>query len=216
MLNEMQRDALAEVFNIFIGRAADILSEMTEQKIKLFIPSVELLAARDVNCTYLASCIGICSGHIMSSSIQFGKEYKGKAFLLFPAEKAKLLVSLCLKDINFDNNIIFDERELLDTDFDVMKEVGNIILNSIVGGLGNLLAIKLTYSLPEVELFFISTEKQVVLLKDNIYILMLKTSFFIANTEFNGAILIAFSMNSVTQLISKIDDLWEENDAFTF
>ncbi len=215
MLNEMQRDALTEIFNIFVGRAACILSEMTGRKIELFVPVIDLLPGHAVNPQYLDLCIGSCSGHIMSSSMKFGYIYSGKAFLLFPAAQAKLLVSLCLHEIKDDNDIIFDEQELLDTDFDVMKEVGNIILNAVIGGLGNILAAKLTYSLPEVEMFFVSTEDQAVILQDNIYVLALKTLFSIADTQFRGAILIILGMDSVNQLIGKIDRILEGENVFT-
>lgn len=40
-----------------------------------------------------------------------------------------------------------------DVDFDIIKEIGNIILNSIIGGIGNFLKIKLSYTLPEVKIF---------------------------------------------------------------
>ncbi|MBU2699353.1 chemotaxis protein CheC [Sporomusaceae bacterium BoRhaA] len=214
MLSEMQQDALTEFFNICVGQAAGMLSEIVNRKIKLSIPVIDLLSADDITASYFDSCIGDSSGHVMSSSLQFGQEYNGKAFLLFPVDQAKLLVNICLNEIS-DNAIIYDQQELLDTDFDVIKEIGNIILNSVVGGLGNLLVTKLTYSLPEVEMLFVSTEKQADLLQNNIYAFMMKTMFSIENTQFSGTILIIFGMDSVTRLIAKIDDMLEESDAFT-
>ncbi|MEN6414307.1 MAG: hypothetical protein ABFC84_16340 [Veillonellales bacterium] len=215
MLSEMQQDALTEIFNICVGRAAGILSEVVSRKIELSIPEIELQSAGNVTACRLASCMGNTSGHVMSSSLQFGQEYNGKAFLLFAADQAKLLVNLCLNEEVDENMAAFAEKELLDTDFDVIKEIGNIILNSVVGGLGNLLTTNLTYSLPEVEMLFVSTEVQADVLKSNIYVLMLKTLFSIANTQFRGTILIALGMDSVTRLIAKIDDMVEESDEFT-
>jgi len=216
MLNEMQQDALVEIFNINVGHAADILSEMTDRKIELFVPDIDLLLCKNLTTAYLNSCIGNRSGHIMSSSVNFGDEFNGKAFLLFPSSQAKLLVSLCLREMEEDGIVVLDEKELLDTEFDVMKEVGNIILNSVVGGLGNILVTKLTYSLPEVEMLFVSSKNQLVLLQDNIYVLMLKTSFSIENTRFHGAILIILGMDSIKQLICKIDDMLEGQNDFAF
>lgn len=216
MLSEMQRDALTEIFNVCVGRAAGILSEVVNRKIALSIPDIELLPAGDITECRFASCVSKTSGHVMSSSLQFGHEYRGKAFLLFSADQAKLLVGLCLNEAISEELSAVDERELLDTDFDVIKEIGNIILNSVVGGLGNLLATNLIYSLPEVEMLFVSAETQADLLKkDNIYVLMLKTLFSIADTQFRGTILIALGMDSVTRLIAKIDDMVEESDEFT-
>jgi Chemotaxis protein CheC, inhibitor of MCP methylation len=209
MISELQRDALAEIFNIAIGRAASVLSDMTNRKIELSVTEVDLLLGNKIDVTFLNSCVGICSGHIMSSSVKFGDEYTGKAFLLFPASQAKILVNLCLDQMEPDDSFVVDEKELLDTDFDVMKEIGNIILNSVIGGLANLLVTKLTYSLPEVETFFVSSENQVAVLQNNIYLLTLKTLFSIANTQLRGAILIIMGMDSIDQLIRKINDMLE-------
>lgn len=216
MLNELQRDILTEVFNISIGRAASILSEMTGRKILLSVPVIDFFLSHEMSASYLNSCIGDCTGHVMASSVEIGPEHCGKAFLLFPSSQAKLLVSLCLHEIEKDCDISWDEQSLLDTDFDVMKELGNIILNSVVGGLGNILATKLTYSLPEVEMFFVSAEDQAVLLQNNVYMLTLKTVFSIENTQFRGAILIVLGMDSGQQLIAKINDMLEGKNAFTF
>ncbi|MPN53229.1 hypothetical protein SDC9_200893 [bioreactor metagenome] len=97
--------------------------------------------------------------------------------------------------------------DLIDTDFDVLREIANIILNSIVGGFGNLLSTKLEYSLPEVELIFISESDQQMLFEKEAYALVLHTNFSLAGTEIQGTIIIVLSMNSVSQLLYKIDEM---------
>ena len=49
MLNELQKDLLAELVNVYVGQAASMLSEMVSQKIVLSIPEVELIAISDVD-----------------------------------------------------------------------------------------------------------------------------------------------------------------------
>ena len=44
MLNELQKDVLGEIVNVYIGQAASLLSEMTGQEIRLNVPQVLLLA----------------------------------------------------------------------------------------------------------------------------------------------------------------------------
>lgn len=216
MLNELQKDVLTEFFNICVGQAAALLAEIVNRKIKLSIPNIDLLPADQITPNYFDEHIDSSSGHVMSSSLQFGQEYSGKIFLLFPVEQAKILVSLCLNEYSDDNQNTHDKQDLLDTDFDVIKEIGNIILNSVVGGLGNLLATKLVYSLPEVELLFVSSEKQADLLQNTVYAFLLKTVFSIEQTQFSGAILIVLGIDSVSRLIAKIDNLLEESNESAF
>ena len=204
MLGEMQKDVLTEVVNIAIGRSAALLSEMTGRKVELSVPYIDFLTIQDVEPS-IFSQIAVDKGHVISSSIKFGTEFKGKAFLLFPARQAKLLVGLCLGD-SADDTVIND-KDLLDTDFDVLMEISNVILNAIMGGLGNFLESKLIYSLPEIEMLFVSAEGQRVLLQEQLYVLVLQAKLSLADKQFEGTILIALSLNSAAQLIRRIDRL---------
>lgn len=192
MLSEMQKDGLTEIVNIAIGRSAALLSEMTGSKVELSVPYLDLLTIQDMK-TPVFSKIVVDNGHIISSSLKFGDEFKGKALLLFPARQAKLLVSLCL-DGNGENTGTND-KDLLDTDFDVLMEISNVILNAIVGGLGNFLESKLIYSLPEIEMLFVSEEDQRMLLQEQTYVLVLQARLGLAEAQFDGAVLIALSMD---------------------
>lgn len=204
MLSVTQKDGLTEIVNIAIGRSAALLSEMTGRKVNLSVPYIDLLTVNDMD-TPVFSKIAVHNGHIISSSLKFGNDFKGKAFLLFPARQAKLLVGLCL-DGSLENTSIND-KDLLDTDFDVLMEISNVILNAIVGGLGNFLESKLIYSLPEIEMLFVSEEDQRVLLQEQMYVLVLQARLGLADTQFDGMVLIALSMDSVTQLVNRIDRL---------
>jgi len=204
MLSEIQKDGLTEIVNIAIGRSAALLSEMTGRKVGISVPYLDLLTIQDME-TPIFSQIAVDNGHIISSSIRFGAEFKGKAFLLFPARQAKLLVGLCLG--SYADNANINDKSLLDTDFDVLMEISNVILNAIIGGLGNFLESKIIYSLPEIEMLFVSEQDQRLLLQEQVYVLVLETRLGLADTQFEGAILIALSMDSVAQLVSRIDRL---------
>lgn len=209
MLSPMQRDVLTEMVNVYVGQAASFLSEMVNQKVLLSVPEVELINVGEVeNPEYSLPAFPL-AGHIISSSMRFGHDFKGKAFLVFPAEEAKLLVNACTgEDNNPEQNQTF--TDFLDTDFDVLKEISNVILNAIVGEFGNFLDTKLEYSLPDIELLFVSAPEQKSILEKDIYILLLYTTFLLAETKIKGVIMIALSMNSVSWLISKIDELLED------
>ncbi len=209
MLNPMQKDVLTEMINVYVGRAAGLLSEMVNQRVILSVPQIELIAVSPQDQSSQQFPPIFSPGHIISSSMRFGHSFEGKAYLIFPAEQAKLLVNACLGEdlVLQDNN---DVLGFIDTDFDVLKEISNVILNAVIGEFGNFLDTKLEYSLPDIELIYVAESEQKLLLKNNTYILILHTAFLLAETHLKGVIMIALSMNSVTWLIEKIDTLLED------
>lgn len=73
-----------------------------------------------------------------------------------------------------------------------------------------MLDIKVDYSLPEIELISFSETNQKIFLQNDIYILVLHTSFTLFKTRITGDILIALSLSSVSLLMKKIDELSED------
>ena len=208
MLNPMQKDALTEIINVYIGKTASLLSEMVDQRIILTVPAIELITVSQNGQISNQLPPIFSTGHIISSSIGFGKKLQGKAFLIFPADQAKLLVNVCLgEDVTISENK--DLLEFLDTDFDVLKEISNVLLNAIIGELSNFMDTRVQFSLPDIELISIPESDSQIILKDDTYILLLHTTFLLSETQVNGFILIALSMNSVTWLLEKIDALLE-------
>ncbi|MDR3542534.1 MAG: chemotaxis protein CheC [Desulfosporosinus sp.] len=208
MLSLLHQDILTELVNVYIGQAASLLSEMVNQKIELTIPQINLMTVSELDLSEYKYLSVFSSGHVVSSSMSFGNNFQGKAFLVFPLEQAKQLVTACTGEIELpaeNDNFV----RLVDTDLDILREIGNLIINAIIGEFGNLLDIRVEYSLPEIELISFS-ETQKVLLHNNIYILVLHTSFTLSKTRITGAVLIALSLNSVSILLDKINNLAEE------
>ena len=208
MLSLMQKDILTELVNVYIGQAANLLSEMVNQKILLTIPQIMLITVSELDFSEYKYLSVFSSGHVVSSSMSFGREFQGKAFLVFPTEQAKLLVTACTGEITFplaSENV----DHLVDNDLDILREIGNLIINAIIGEFGNLLDIRVEYSLPEIELISFS-ETQKILLQNDIYILVLHTTFTLSETQITGAVLIALSLNSVSLILEKINELSED------
>ena len=209
MLSEQQKDILGEIVNVYIGQAASLLSEMTGQEIRLNVPQVLLLAGDDIALDPRVADDIWSQGHIVSSSLRFSLGLHGKTFLMFPAAQAKALVNACLGELELSTSFSA-ARDLLDTDFDVLKEVANVILNSIMGGFGELLDTCLEYSVPEIEMLFAPDNEQRQFLASQQNILLLKTELFLEAASVQGFILIAFSMNSISLLLEKINAMTED------
>jgi chemotaxis protein CheC len=207
MLNPLQKDVLTELVNVYVGQAGSLLSEMVNQKINLSVPEVELISVSD-EASFFNYLSIFPSGHIISSSIRFGHVFEGKALLVFPLQEAKIIVNACLGETYPPEGEIM--LDLLDTDFDVLKEISNVILNAVIGEFGNLLGTRLEYSLPEIEIIYVSEAENKEPVENNLYILVLHTSFLLADAQVQGVILLVLSMNSVNWLIRKIDQLLGE------
>ncbi|PQP81495.1 chemotaxis protein CheC [Paenibacillus sp. PCH8] len=205
MLNDMQKDLLTELVNVYVGQAANMLSEIVDKHIVLSIPEVELISFSDVNPKDRRYNIFFNEGHLFRSSLQFGYEFQGKAFLMFPAEQAKVLANMCLGELT--ETVVPEDFRLMDTDLDVLKEVSNVLLNAIIGEFGNFLELKLEYVLPDIELIHGTHSDSQILLQNEVYVLVLHTSFSLADTDVKGIIIIALSMSSISSLLDKIDAL---------
>lgn len=202
----LRYDILKELFNMSVGRAASLLSEITNRRILLNVPDVEFVDLNKTGFNTTEYIPKTKDGTLMASSISFEKNMTGKANLIFPAEKMRTFINLC---INNEEQVDTDETNFTDVDFDVIKEIGNIILNSIVGEVGNYLSIELNYSLPEVKIFNLDEFEKDIGNTEYKYILVLYITFIIDETEIEGAILVDFSLKSLNTLIRKIDQLGE-------
>ena len=206
MINELQKDLLKEYVNVFIGQAASMLSEMANQHVILTVPEVDIINMSENNETTSRKLFN--HGHIVSSSMKFGHEFSGRALLIFPAKKAKMLVDACMG--TEESEYASEEIQLIDTDFDVLKEISNVILNSVIGEFSNLLGTTVEFTVPDVELVFVSEDEQLSYLKSNVYMLMFYTSFTLAEAKVEGVVIVALGLNSLNKLMSKINEVLGE------
>jgi chemotaxis protein CheC len=203
-------DILKELFNISVGKAADMLSEIINKKILLSVPNVEVLDIKNKELKLDEYLPKELDGTLMVSSISFKKNLTGKANLIFPVKKMRKFINLCLNKEEEESEIDFT-----DVDFDIIKEIGNIILNCIIGEVGNRLDIQLTYTLPEVKVFHKVDFNKDIEKNGYVYILLLYITFIIDNTEIEGAIIVDLTLRSLNELMQKInrieDELYEQS-----
>ena len=85
-----QLDALRELINIGIGKAAALLNEMLSAHIQLHVPRVEIIAVAD-----LESVIDRLGGGVTAAvQLSFRGPFNGSASLVFADEGANRLVDL--------------------------------------------------------------------------------------------------------------------------
>lgn len=199
--NSLKYDILNELFNISVGKAASMLSDIVDETIVLSVPDVKIIdGSGEKNMrAYLPDEM---NGTLMVSSITFEKQLSGVANLIFPAHKMKSFIKMCTNEDSADP---LADSTFTDLDFDIVKEIGNIVLNCILGEIGNFLHIHLDYTLPEVKVYKrIDFDKDI---ESTPYksVLVLYINFTIRQTQIEGAILVDLTMKSTQDLIALLD-----------
>lgn len=202
MLSELQKDLLTEILNTNLGVAASLLSEMVDQKVILSLPSIDLQKGTEIDLHPLEKQDPDFHTSVLSF-MRFGNNFSGNAYIVFPAAKAKLLVKACLGEAEDDG---LPETKLSSEDLDVIKEISNIIFNAVIGGFGNLLNVKLEYSIPQIEMTVVDSMESSIL-PDNMHFLSMFNSFYLSRSQVRGMIFIALSVNSENMLLEQMDKM---------
>ena len=137
-LSDLEVDALTEIFNIGIGRAADSLNKMTSQTVDLNVPNVQVMSSR-----HAKEMLGF-SDHCNISAVtqKFSGDFSGQAFLMFSQDSGLKLVRTLLSDD-------IPVEVLPDLEQDSLVEIGNIILNACFGTVINFLKSTIEIDMPE-------------------------------------------------------------------
>jgi chemotaxis protein CheC len=199
-LTERQNDALTELINIAFGRAAASLSELTGQRVLLDVPRVEIHRVQE-----LAAKLGEFLPVEFASVHQiFTGPLTGDALLLINYEGALRLAELLTNEATDSSRLNEPAREAL-------TEVGNILLNACLGVFGNLLEVRVSFSVPRLQMETLShLVNSLVIEKEALrYALVVYTGFKTRENAVSGYLVIALSVVSLERLIEEVEN-WEE------
>jgi chemotaxis protein CheC len=194
-LTDEQLDVLRELINIGVGRAAGVLNELLGAHVLLHVPLVRVFAPHEVD----DALAFVPDDRIAAVRMAFKGSFVGTASLVFPVESAASLVNLLL------------DGEFGDTDIDSMRagtltEVGNIIINGVMGSISNMLHEQLRYSLP-------------VYLEDGLHeiwgvrhwsgqsIVLARTHFTVQSHQIQGDIFLIFESASFEIFMAVLGDM---------
>jgi len=138
-LGELERDALTEIVNIGVSRAAANLRKMVGDQVSLSVPSIEVVtqrrAARLISEREISQLVAIRQ--------DFTGAFSGRALLIFPETNSLELVRAVTGDE-------LTAEEVLEMEHEALAETGNVILNSCLATMANMLRRSLTMTIPEV------------------------------------------------------------------
>ena len=194
-LSEIEQDALAEIANMGVSRAAASLRRMVGEQVLLSVPAVNIVSRR------VASRM-VEKGHspkLVAVQQSFEGPFSGRALLIFPEAQSLELV----------RSIVGEEHSLedvIDLEQEALAETGNIILNACLATIANVLRRTMRMSLPSIvrgdgDTLFDVREGS----RDGL-VLFLYIDFTIKNRDVRGFIALLMGLPSIAALKDIVRD----------
>ncbi|BCH67757.1 MULTISPECIES: chemotaxis protein CheX [Rhizobium/Agrobacterium group] len=195
-LDDLERDALTELVNIGVSRAAASLRKMVNRQVILSVPSVEVVTRKSA-----AALIGQRENEdLIAVHQQFEGPFSGRALLIFPESNGLSLVRAIIGEDMDDAGV----AEIAD---EALAETGNVILNGCLGSMANMLQHTLKMSLPGVRrgnsaaLFDVFDNTS-----DQSFVLFLYINFSVQDRKVRGYIAMLMDLPSLKKLKRLIAD----------
>jgi len=195
-LDELELDALTELVNIGVSRAAASLRTMVGEQVFLSVPSLELVSRTK-------AAVLICereTDNLVAVRQDFDGAFSGQALLIFPEANSLELVRAVTGGIVAEDQAHGLEDEAL-------TETANIVLNQCLATLANMLERPLEMSLPQIvrsegaRLFELGPAAG-----SDAAVLFLYINFAIHNRNIRGYIAMLMDLPSLEALRSLIRD----------
>ncbi len=138
-LEELEQDALTELVNIGVSRAAASLRKMIGHQVLLSVPALEIVSRR-VAATLIKERE---SGELVAVRQDFSGAFAGRALLIFPQANSLALVRAVTGDE-------LDAAGVAEMEDEALAETGNIVLYGCLATMANMLQRPLEMSLPAV------------------------------------------------------------------
>ena len=138
-LTEIEQDALAEIANMGVSRAASSLRQMVGEQVLLSVPAVKIVTRQAASKLVERNN----AKKLVAVQQSFEGPFAGRALLIFPEAQSLELV----------RSIVGDEHSLedvIDLEHEALAETGNIILNGCLATIANVLHRTMRMSLPSI------------------------------------------------------------------
>lgn len=186
-------DALREIINIGVGKAAGTLNELLAHHITLEVPRIVIIHSND-----LGEHISKRSEETLSLvTLPFSGQFSGLSTLLFSMDSASKLVDMLMGE-----EIPVGDLDAIKTG--TLTEIGNILLNAVVGSIGNILNSRLSYSIPT---YHVGSLRNILLpiLQQESEALEVTTRFTVQSRHITGEILLLFKVGSFDSFIEALE-----------
>ncbi len=174
-LKESQLDAMREVANIGAGHAATALSQMTNRRIMITVPRVNVRPLEEA-----CDIVGTPDEVIAAILMHMMGDLTGRALLLFPQSAARALCDILLRR-EPGTTQAFGPMEMSG-----LKEAGNILASAYLNALSDFMGMMLVPSVPTLVIDLsgaILTSAHLNFGQDRDYAFCVETSFRVEGTS---------------------------------
>jgi len=198
-LTDLERDALTELVNIGVSRAASSLRNMIREQVLLSVPSVDVLSHRTAG-----QMIDQQGGErLVAVRQRIQGSVSGCALLILAETKSTELVHAIIgEDLS--------PEQLAELADDTLTETGNIILNGCLASVANMLERSLAMSRPEICRGYAST---LLDMSDTgsheSFVLFLHVNFSIRSRDVRGYLAIVMDLPSAAALKGLLNEFIE-------
>jgi chemotaxis protein CheC len=189
-VDDLDKDALTELFNIGLHRAAASLSDLTGQRIHVELPRLWICPIEE---TY-TRLVDFLDGDLATVHQIFRGSVTGDAVLVLDYGSAARLTGLMT-----DGGVALGGR-LDQSAREVLAEVGNVILSSCLSSFGDMLHVAVTFSVPRMHVESLEGLLRSLQVDNEElnYTLLAATRFRLTEGEVGGYLMIAVGMSSLS------------------
>lgn len=196
-LKELDIDALTELFNIGLHRAAASLSELTSQRIIVDLPELWVCPLDQMH----GRLTGVMGGELATVHQVFTGAMRGDAVLVLEYDNASRLAALMTKGgVAAAGRLDQSARE-------VLSEVGNIILGSCLSAFGDMLRVSVSFAVPRMHVESLDDLLQSLVVEDGELqiALLAATRFRLTDQEVGGHLIIGIGLASLEVIARSLE-----------
>lgn len=188
-------DALGELVSLGVGKAANLLNIMLDSHVLLSVPSLSILSAEE-----LRGRLGsLARQELAAVEMGYSGGIEGSVELIFSMDDAGKLVDCLTGDLTGLEGSLDEIRA------GTLAEVGNIVINAVLGTLANELDLALEYSVPAYYEGGIDRLIGEAGVEAHSSVLLVQTRFQVEELRVDGDIIVFFAVGSFENLSSAIE-----------
>ncbi len=197
-ITEQQLDALKEIFNIGLGYGVNSLNTLLSSHIEMYVPHLDVLTFEE-----LVEFMNH-RDHARLSAVNMGFRgpFQGSASLVFPQSDIAKIVQAIMPEHEI-------EEEFISSYSGVMTEIGNIVLNGIMGTVSNLFSTYFSY-IPPIFMDISPDELFFGVDKTNAIVIFAEAHFLIEKLDIHGNIMILLEVGSFEKLLQLLTATYRE------
>jgi chemotaxis protein CheC len=201
-IGELELDALCELANVGLSRAATRLSELLQDDIEMATPSVRVVVYEELQQALLFNE----KTTVAAVWQKLAGNVEGTSMLIFPTEDSKALVQ-DLVGLSTQNA---GETDLRAIEHEAMMEIGNIIISSATAAIADMLGQDIRMSMPnyaEMTLPDLMARRKSEHVGQEMQVIIMNTRLKAKQREIEGRMVLLLSVTSVQMLFARLREL---------